>query len=338
MSRMEKQAKKTNAWSNNAIVKAIGTQKLIVLFVIIALFGFFCIKSSAFRQYSTVVSIFDYSYYISFMAIGVTFTLITGGVDLSIGTTMICSGLIGGYLITHQGCPVIVGIIVTILVGTAFGILNSILVAVMDIPPFLATLASMMIARGLGSIATGGISITWPQASKPGGWFRSIFKIQSDGTLIPVGFLLVIVVVVVMSIVLNKTRPGRYIIALGSNKEATRLSGVNVVKWQSLAYIISGTFAGIAGVAYAATFQAVAPGTGAGLELDAIAGAIIGGTSMTGGAGSIFGALLGVFVMSMLKTGLPYIGLQANWQQIITGIVLSVAVLIDVIKVIRSRK
>ena len=136
-----------------------------------------------------------------------------------------------------------------------------------------------------------------------------------------------------MSIVLNKTRVGRYIIAIGSNKEAARLSGVNVIKYQMLAYIISGFFAGLAGIAYSATFSSsVAPGTGAGLELDAIGGAIIGGTSMTGGQGSIIGTLLGVFVMSLLKTGLPYVGLQANWQQIITGIVLIVAIYIDVLK------
>jgi len=108
---------------------------------------------------------------------------------------------------------------------------------------------------------------------------------------------------------------------------------VNVVKYQMMAYIISGFFAGLAGIAYAATFSSsVAPGTGAGLELDAIGGAIIGGTSMTGGQGSIVGTLLGVFVMSLLKTGLPYIGLQANWQQIITALVLIGAIYIDVLK------
>ena len=135
-----------------------------------------------------------------------------------------------------------------------------------------------------------------------------------------------------MSVVLNKTKVGRYIIAIGSNKEATRLSGVNVIKYQMSAYIISGFFAGLGAIAYAATFQAIAPGTGAGLELDAIGGAIIGGTSMNGGSGSVAGTLLGVFIMSMLKTGLPFIGLQANWQQIITGLVLIIAVYIDVLK------
>ena len=177
------------------------------------------------------------------------------------------------------------------------------------------------------------MSVTWPAASSEQGWFRMLFKINKPGLLLPVGFLWVILFVILMSLFLNKTRPGRSIIAIGSNKEATRLSGVNVVKYQALAYILSGVFAGIAGVAYAAVFSSsIAPGNGAGLELDAIAGAIIGGTSMTGGCGSIFGTLLGVFVMSMLKSGLPYIGLQANWQQIITGLILILAVFIDVIK------
>lgn len=324
--------KKGNAFTNNPIVRAIGTQRIVVLMVIIVLAGFFSIMSPAFRQYSTLVSIFDYSYYISFMAIGVTFALITGGVDLSIGTGMVACGIVGGYCVTNLGMPVGVGLLVCLLMGLAFGLFNGILVAVLELPPFIATLGTMMIARGLGSILTGGISITWPAASTPQGWFRSLFKINNGSMLLPVGFLLVIAAVVIMSIVLNKTRPGRYIIALGSNKEATRLSGVKVVKWQALAYVICGLFTGLAGIAYSSTFQAVAPGTGAGLELDAIAGAIIGGTSMTGGAGSIIGTLLGVFVMSLLKAGLPYIGLQANWQQIITGLVLIVAIFIDVLK------
>ncbi len=324
--------KKGNAFTNNPIVKAVGTQKIVVLLVVIVLFGLFSIMSPGFRKYTTLVSIFDYSYYISFMAIGVTFCLITGGVDLSIGTGMICYALFGGYLVTMKGMPVVVGILATLALGLLMGILNGTLVAVLDLPPFIATLGSMMVARGLGSILTGGMSVTWPTASSEQGWFRMIFKINKPGMLIPVGFIWVVLAVILMSIFLNKTRPGRYIIAIGSNKEATRLSGIKVVKYQALAYIISGIFTGIAGIAYAATFQSIAPGTGAGLELDAIAGAIIGGTSMTGGSGSVVGTLLGVFVMSMLKSGLPYIGLQANWQQIITGIILIVAVFIDVIK------
>lgn len=329
---MSNSERKGNAFTSNPIVRAVGTQKIVVILVLIVLFSFFCIMSPAFRSYSTILSIFDYSYYITFMAIGVTFALITGGVDLSIGTGMICYSLVGGYLITHQGMPVGVGILATLVMAVLFGVLNGFMVAVLDLPPFIATLGTMMVVRGLGSIMTGSMSITWPPAASDQGWFRSIFKVDIGSGKFPIGFVWVILIIIVMSIILNKTKVGRYIIAIGSNKEATRLSGVNVVKYHMYAYIIGGFFTGLAAIAYAATFQAVSPGTGAGLELDAIGGAIIGGTSMKGGSGSIVGTLLGVFIMSMLKTGLPFIGLQANWQQIITGIVLLIAVFMDVVK------
>ncbi len=329
---MANNEKKGNAFLDNPIVRAIGTQKIVVVAVLIVLFVFFCIVSPTFRNYSTILSIMDFSYYTSFMAIGVTFCLITGGVDLSIGTGIICYGLIGGFLINQKGMPVGVGLVVTLLVAILVGVLNGALVAILDLPPFIATLCTMMMCRGFGSIATGGLSENWPPSSLPAGWFRSIFKLDVGGVKLPLGFVWVLLCVILMTLVLNKTKVGRYIIAIGSNKEATRLSGVNVVKYQMSAYIISGFFAGLAAIAYAGTFQAIAPGTGAGLELDAIGGAIIGGTSMTGGSGSVVGALLGVFLMSVLKTGLPFIGLNANWQQIITGLVLIVAVYIDVLK------
>jgi len=332
----------TSGFANNPIIKAIGAQRLVVILVIITLAMFFSVMSEPFRKYATVVSIFDYSYYVSFAAIGVTFALVTGGVDLSIGTGMVCYGLVGGYLVVNRGMPVGVGIAVAIGMGAIMGLINGSLVARMELPPFIATLCTMMVTRGLGSILCNGMSVAWPSSSSEQGWFRGIFKYganfknSENVTMIPVGFILVIIFAIIMSLFLNKSKPGRYIIAIGSNKEATRLSGINVVKYQTLAYVISGISTGIAGVAYAAIFQAIAPGTGAGFELDAIGGAIIGGTSMTGGYGTIFGTLLGVFVMSLLKTGLPYIGLQANWQQIITGIVLLVAVMIDVLKNAKS--
>ena len=336
---MQKQLNEKRGFANNPIVKAIGLQRIVVVLAVILEAVLFSILSPAFRQYATVVSILDYSYYITFMAIGVTFCLISGGNDLSVGTGMICYALAGGYLVQHMGWPVWGGMLVTIAIGLCFGVLNGAMVAIMNLPPFIATLCTMLITRGLGSILTGGMAVSWPSRNSAGGWFRSLFKIIGTGdgipkgVIIPVGFAIVLVSIIVMTLVLNKTKVGRYIIAIGSNKEAARLSGVNVVKYQMLAYIISGFFAGLAGISYSAIFSSsVAPGTGAGLELDAIGGAIIGGTSLTGGQGSIIGSLLGVFVMSLLKTGLPYLGLQANWQQIITGIVLIVAIYIDVLK------
>lgn len=320
------------AGTNKSFIDRMGGQKFIVLLIVIALFIFFSAMSPGFRKYTTIVSILDYSYYITLMAIGVAFPLMTGGVDLSIGTGLICYSLIGGYLVIHQGWPTGAGMVVCILLGVIFGIINGCLVAIMDLPPFLATLCTSMITRGVGSVVVGGFGIPWPTATAPGGWFRSIFKVQVNGMNIPIGFLWVILLVIIMTFVLNHTKMGRYTLAIGSNKEATRLSGVNVRFYHIMAYVICGFFAGLAAISYSAIFATVQPGSGAGFELEAIGGAIIGGVSMTGGVGSITGTLAGVFVICLLKTGLPFIGLTANWQQIITGFVLIVAVLFDILK------
>lgn len=317
---------------NKSVISKLGGQKFIVLLVVLGLIIFFSAVSPDFRKYTTVMSILDYSYYIALMAIGVTFPLITGGVDLSIGTGLICYSLTGGYLIVHKGWPVWAGMLVAVAVGVAIGLLNGCLVALMDLPPFLATLCTCMITRGLGSIFSKGFGISWPTTGTPGSWFRSIFKVTINDTKIPLGFLWVLLLVALMAFVLNHTKIGRYTIAIGSNKEATILSGINVKFYHIMAYVISGFFAGLAAIAYSAVFSTVQPGTGAGFELEAIGGAIIGGVSATGGAGSIEGSLIGVFVICLLKTGLPYIGLQANWQQIITGLVLIGAVLVDILK------
>ena len=164
-----------------------GGQKVMVLLVIIVLFAFFSIMSPAFRRYTTIISILDYSYYIVLMSIGVTFPLITGGVDLSIGTGLICYSLVGGFLVQYHGAPVWGGMIVTVLMGIAIGTVNGCVVAIMGIPPFLTTLCTCMITRGLGAIIVGGFGITWPTAIQPGGWIRSIFKITlADQTKIPI--------------------------------------------------------------------------------------------------------------------------------------------------------
>ncbi|MDO5444835.1 MAG: ABC transporter permease [Eubacteriales bacterium] len=308
------------------------SQTAIVFLIVIALYIFFYAMSPNFRKYTTLLSILDYSYYIVLMAIGVTFPLITGGVDLSIGTGLICYSLAGGYLVIHCGWPTWAGLLVTVAFGIVIGTLNGFIVAIMDLPPFLATLCTCMITRGLGSICSKNFGISWPVAGSPGSEFRNFVKLAVGKTKYPIGFLWVILIVLLMSFVLNHTKIGRYTIAIGSNKEAAKLSGINVKKYHILAYTISGLFAGLAAVAYSAVFATVQPGTGAGFELEAIGGAIMGGVSATGGYGSIIGSLFGVFVICLLKTGLPYIGLQANWQQIITGLVLVGAVLVDLLK------
>ncbi len=314
-----------------------GAQQVIIIAVIIFLAIFFSVKSESFAKYSTFVTMSNFMYYILLMAIGVTFPVITGGVDLSMGTGLVCYAIVGSYMMNYLGFSVFVGIAVTLGLSLLVGTINGFVVAKLELPPFIATLCTMMIARGMGSILTGSKTGVWPMADQDGGWVRSILKITVNDTIIPIGLIWMIILIIVMTIVLRKTMVGRYIIAIGSNKEALRLSGVNVVRWHVLAYVISGYFAGLAAVAYACTFSSITPGTGAGFELDAIGAVIIGGTSPTGGYGSIVGTFLGVILISLLKTGLPFIGLQANWQQIITGLILLGAVTIDVAKRRRAK-
>ena len=311
----------------------INGREAIVFGIIILMVIAFSLLSPTFRTYPTFVSILDCSYYISLMAIGVAFPLITGGVDLSIGTGLVSYALIGGYCVVHLGMPVGVGILVTILFGVIIGLFNGFVIAIMDIPPFLATLCTCMITRGLGPALCGGFGVSWPSSLVPEGWFRKIFRFTSaEGTIIPIGIVVIIVLVLIMSFVLDHTKVGRYTIAIGSNKEATKLAGVNVKFYHIFSYVICGFFAGLAGVAYAATYATIYPGSGAGFELEAIGGAIVGGVSASGGSGTILGTFLGVLVICLMKIGLPFVGLQANWQQIITGLVLIGAVLIDVVK------
>ena len=343
MADLKKKEKKGSAFANSPVVKAIGTQKLIALLALVVLYVVFGAINRSFWSWPTLINIFEASYYIGLMAIGVTFAITSDGIDLSIGTVMMCSALISGSLITKYHVPVVLGLFICIAIGALFGTLNGFMVSYMKMPPFIATLGSMMLSKGLGSVFTKAQSVTWPQAGADGGWFRNIFKVkipeawlgkvfhaEMGDMLIPTGFLLLIVIAVLAAILLNKTRPGRYIVSLGSNYEATRLSGVNVAKYRTLAYVISGTLAGLAGLAYAAIYSTILPGGGGGMELDAIAGVVIGGTSMSGGFGTISGTLIGVFIMSVLKTGLPFIGLQTHYQQIATGIVLVFAVFVDV--------
>lgn len=321
---------KNDLWSK--LVKKLGLQKIIALGVLILIYGFFAFSSDAFRSMDTLVSIFDSSYYIGFLAIGVTFVIITGGIDLSIGTVMMCSAIIGGVAYNNLGLPLWIALILMIAVGGLFGLLNGIMVAKFKLPAFIATLGTMMVSRGLGSIISNVQSVSFPLRGSESGWYRDIFRTANN---FPTGIFVLVTTAIIAAIVLNKTKLGRYIYAIGSNSEATRLSGVNIVKWQASAYVISGLLAGVAGIAYAATFTTILPGSGAGMELDAIAAVVVGGTSLAGGVGSILGTFIGVYIMTVLQTGLPFINLQPHYQTFITGIVVILAVYADIY---RSRK
>ena len=311
--------------------KLLSDQRFVAFLVAMALVVIYMIFSPGFRHYSSFVSMMDFSYYDILMAIGVTFPLITAGVDLSIGTGMVCYALVAGTLIRNYDLPVGIAMLICIVMGVLMGLINGILVGVMNLAPFIATLSTCMITRGIGSMCK---ATPWPTVTQPGGWFHSIFKLTfgsgRSALRLPIGLVIMIALVILMEFILNHTRMGRYTIAIGSNKEATALSGVNFRFYHVLSYVICGLFTGLAAIAYAAVTPTVQPGTGAGLEMDAIGGVFVGGVCATGGYGSIIGTFIGVMVIMLLKTGLPYVGLQSNWQQIITGAVLIVAVLIDI--------
>ena len=322
------------------IKKIFSNQRTIVIAALVLIcIAFAAITPDKFLQVTTFTNIAKSAYYVAFMAIGVTFVIGTGGIDLSIGTIAICSALIGGTLM-EKGVPMGIVLLVILLSGALFGLINGLMVAKMGLPAFIATLGTMMVSRGLGSIVSQTKTISFPQGNSAGAWFREIFMVTKDGGVLPknfpTGFILLAVCAVVMAIVLNKTRLGRYILSIGSNKEATRLSGIDVKKYETLAYVFSGLFAALAGLAYVAVFSTAQPNTGNGFELDAIAGVVIGGTSLSGGVGSIVGTIIGVFIMTVLKIGFPYIGVQSHYQLFITGIILVFAVYMDILN--RKRK
>ena len=321
-----------NKVSEHPLVQKIGMQQLVAILVLIAIFAFFAIQSPAFRSLNTFVSILDVSYFVGFLAIGVTFVIITGGIDLSVGTVMMCAAIIGGVLYNDHGWSIGAAMIAIILVGLGFGFINGIMVAYLKLPAFIATLGTMMVSRGIGSIISGVRSVSFPLRSHADGWFRYIFRTSNN---FPTGILVLFGCGILAAIILNKTKLGRYIFSIGSNIEATRLSGVNVAKYQTMAYCLSGIFAGIAGIAFAATYTTILPGSGNGTELDAIAAAVVGGTSLAGGVGSILGTFVGVYIMTVLRIGLPFIGLQPHYQILTTGLVVILAVYADVA---RNRK
>jgi ribose transport system permease protein len=302
---------------------ALAPAALVILYVFFGIFG------RNYFSYPTLVNIIDAAFYIGFIAMGVTFVIITGGIDLSIGTVMMCAAIIGGTALKH-GFPMVPSLLLIIVVGLAFGLFNGLFVSRLKMPPFIVTLGTMMISMGVGSIVSNVASATFPIRGSPGGWFKSIFLYLSpSGAAIPTGALLLLLVAVICHVLLSNTKLGRYTYAIGSNIEAARLSGVDVKKWQMLAYVIAGGTAGIGGISYAAIYTTVLPAQGQGFELYAIAAAVIGGTSLAGGVGTIWGTIIGVFIMSVLSTGLPALNLEAHYQTFFTGVIVIGAVLLD---------
>lgn len=307
-------------------------QRIFALIALLAIYAFFALFGRNFLSFESLINILDASYYIGFLAIGVTFAIITGGIDLSIGTVAMCSAMIGGVAWSKWGLPFWAGITLILLAGALFGTLNGVLVARLRMPPFIATLGTQMVTLAISSIVSKVQTINFPARDSAEGWYKTVFsKVQMEsGAYLPTGVILLAVTLIIAHVILNRTKIGRYTFAIGSNEEAVRLSGVNVKFWKTIPYIISGVCAGLAGIAYAATYTTVVPGSGGGFETDAIAAAVIGGTSLSGGVGSVMGTLIGVFIMSVLRTGLPSMDLQPHYQKLFTGIVVIIAVLMDI--------
>jgi len=316
-------------------IRKFQLQKLLAFAVLIVLYVFFAVMGRNFFSVEMAVVILSSAYWIGFLAIGVTFVIITGGIDLSIGTSMICSALIGGMLYKDFMLPLWLCLIIVVVIGTLIGTMNGLLVTRGKLPPFIATLGMMMVMRGFGSFVTGSAAKTYPSMLVEGGWFQSTF-LRID--YFPIGAVWLLVYFIIAFIILNKTKLGRYIFAIGSNEEAVRLSGVNVANWKCAAYAISGFSMGLAGIFHAALATTINPGTGNGFELEAIAGVIIGGTSLSGGVGSLTGTMIGVFIMSIVKIGLKSMNLPPPLELMFTGLVVIGAVWLDMYRVRKANE
>lgn len=312
-------------------------QNVITIAALAALVIVFAVLNPNFLSKYNIVSMAQSLAPYAIMALGVTFVIATGGIDLSIGTVCIASAVVAGKLYM-VGMPLWATIPVMIAIGTLFGLINGLLVAKLKIPAFIATLGTMMFSRGLSAIIVAIPNIFYPN----GTWFNQIF---SNANGVPTGLIWVIFFAAICMYLMYKCKIGRYILSIGSNEEATRLSGINTDKYKIYAYIFSGIGAGLAAIFWAASFATVATATGNGMELDAIAGVYIGGTSAAGGVASIAGSVIGSIMLVVIRSGLNFVLARFNLNlnstyvtYVLTGIIVVVAVLMDVLKNKKANK
>ena len=308
------------------------SQNLIIIIALVVLVLLFYILNPNFLNKYNIISMAQSFTPYAIMGLGVTFAIASGGIDLSIGTVCIASSVVAGKLYTDGLISLWATIPVMILVGTFFGFINGVLIAKFKLPAFIATLGTMMVSRGLSALFTGVPNIFYPT----GLWFNKVF---SNFNGFPLGLLWVFVLMLICMYLMYKNKTGRYILAIGSNEEATRLSGIDTDKYKIIAYIISGCFAGIAAIFWSASFVTVATATGNGMELDAIAGVYIGGTSANGGVASIGGSVTGALMLVVIRSGLNFVLALFNINvnstyvtYVLTGVIVVLAVLFDKFK------
>ena len=289
------------------------------------LFIFMSIVSPAFLTVENLLNILRQVSTNANLALGMTLVIIICGIDLSIGSIVALSGTVAGGLIAINNVPVFLALLAGILIGVLAGCINGTIIAYTGIPPFIVTLAMLNIARGAAYVYSGGQPIRVMDDS---------FNFFGAGYLgpIPLPVIYTLIFFLITFIILNKTKLGRYIYAVGGNKVAARYSGIKIKRIEIFVYTLSGLMAGFSGVILSARMFSGQPTVGQGFEMDAIAAVVLGGTSMMGGIGKIGGTLIGVIIIGVLNNGLNLLNINSFWQLIIKGIVILIAVYADMLK------
>lgn len=308
-------------------------QRLLAFAGLVALMVVFSIASDNFLQTDNLVSILQATSVNGVLAIACTLVIVSGGIDLSVGCLMTFCAVVTGVVLTNWGMPLPLGILAAIATGAACGALSGWLVAQLRVPPFIATLGMMMLLKGLALVISGSKPIYF--LDTPG--FEAIAQDSLLGAVLPAlpipnSVLILFAVAIGASWLLSQTLFGRYAFALGSNEEAARLSGLQVKRWKMAVYAVGGAICGIAGLLIASRLNSAQPALGQGYELDAIAAVVIGGTSLVGGRGSVLGTLIGAFIMSVLANGLRILNVPQEWQTALTGIIIVLAVYLDILR------
>ncbi|PTV94392.1 erythritol transport system permease protein [Rhodobacter aestuarii] len=305
---------------------------------LLLVFGYFAIMAPNFLSLANTVIVAKHAALTAFLAIGMTFVIITGGIDLSVGSTVGLTAMVSGWLILHGIDPglgwsiqfntVEIALLV-MCVGIFVGWINGILITKLNVAPFIATLGTLYIARGAALLSSGGR--TFPNLAGNAEYGSDTFPLIGAGTFLglPVLIWMLIVVGLIAAYIAKRTPLGRHIYAVGGNERGAALSGVKVDRVKLFVYMFSGFCAALVGLIIASQLQAAHPATGETFELNAIAAAVLGGTSLSGGRGKISGTIVGAFVISILADGLVMMGVSSFWQTVIKGLVIVAAVVID---------
>lgn len=302
-------------------LKSIREFNILIAFVLLCVF--LAIGSPQFLTSSNIFGVMRAFSLTAIMAVGMTLVIMTGGIDISVGSLLGLSALLAGVTL-NAGWTSWAAVAAGILAATAFGLFNGLLVTRLQMPPFIVTIGTMSIGRGIIYVVTRGYPISVPIDNQD-------FAVLGQGYVgpVPVPVVIMLVVALIGHVLLTQTRFGRYTAAIGGNELATRLSGVNVDRVKLLVYTLSGFFSGIAGIVLLARLVSVQPSAGLGYEMPVIAACVIGGASLAGGEGSIVGSLLGAALIGVLENGMVLLGINTYAQQAVTGAVILLAVGLD---------